>query len=51
VLTIYSDVSGYRAAAAAGKPAIINSAFGTLLVLLGTPIYLFYKLRKRRLTV
>jgi len=50
VLTIYSDVSGYRAAAAAGKPAIINSAFGTLLVLLGTPIYLFYKWRKRRLT-
>ena len=51
VLTIYSDVSGYRTAAAAGKPAIINSAFGTLLVLLGTPIYLFYKWRKCRLTV
>ena len=35
-----------HAAVAAGKSAIINCAFGSLLVLLGTPIYFFYKLRK-----
>jgi APA family basic amino acid/polyamine antiporter len=40
--TIYNDVSNYRAAVAAGKPAMINSAFGTVLVLIGTPIYFFY---------
>jgi APA family basic amino acid/polyamine antiporter len=42
-LTIYSDVSDYLAAAAAGRPAIINSALGTALVLIGAPIYLFYR--------
>lgn len=42
-LTIYNDVSGYLAAAAAGRPAIINSALGTALVLIGAPIYLFYR--------
>jgi APA family basic amino acid/polyamine antiporter len=46
VLTIYHDVTSYHAAVAAGKSAIINCAFGSLLVLLGTPIYFFYKLRK-----
>jgi len=45
-LTIYNDVSSYRTALAEGKPAIMNSALGTFLVLLGTPIYFFYK-RKR----
>ena len=47
VLTVYQDITNYRVALAAGKPAIINSAFGTFLVLLGTPIYFFYKSRKR----
>lgn len=46
VLTIYNDVSSYRAAVSAGKPAIINCAFGTFLVLLGTPIYFFYRASK-----
>lgn len=45
--TIYNDVTAYRAAIAAGKPGLINSAFGALLVLLGTPIYLWYRLRQR----
>ena len=31
--TVYNDVTGYRAAVAAGKPALINSAFGTALTL------------------
>jgi hypothetical protein len=40
--TIYNDIIGYQAAVAAGKPAIINSALGAVLVLIGAPIYLFY---------
>jgi hypothetical protein len=36
--TIYHDITAYHAAAAAGKSAIINCAFGSLLVLL-EPIY------------
>ena len=47
VFTIYNDVVGYREAVAAGKPAIINSAFGTVLVLIGTPIYFFYRSKQR----
>jgi APA family basic amino acid/polyamine antiporter len=47
VLTVYQDITNYRTALAAGKSAIINSAFGTFLVLLGTPIYFFYKSKKR----
>ena len=31
---------------AAGKPALINSAFGTVLTLVGAPIYFFYRARK-----
>jgi len=46
IFSVYNDVAGYRAAMAAGKPAMINSAFGTALVLIGTPIYFFYKSRK-----
>jgi basic amino acid/polyamine antiporter, APA family len=44
--TIYNDVEGYRRAIAEGKPAIINSAFGAALVLMGTPIYFYYRARK-----
>ena len=43
IFTIYNDIVGYQAAVAAGKPAIINSAFGLVLVLIGTPIYWFYR--------
>jgi APA family basic amino acid/polyamine antiporter len=43
VFTVYNDIVGYKAAVAAGKPAIINSAFGTVLVLVGAPIYFFYR--------
>jgi hypothetical protein len=45
-LTLYNDVTAYTAAAKAGKPALINSVFGTVLVLIGTPIY--FLCRKRR---
>src|SRR5437588_1129851 len=41
--TVYNDIIGYQAAVGAGKPAIINSAFGTVLALIGTPIYFFYR--------
>ncbi len=46
--TVYNDIEGYRAAVAAGKPALINSAFGTALVLLGAPIYFYYRNRHRK---
>jgi APA family basic amino acid/polyamine antiporter len=46
VFTIYNDIIGYQDAVAHGKPAMINSAFGTVLVLIGTPIYFFYRSRK-----
>jgi len=49
-LTLYNDITGFRAAAAAGKPALINSVFGIVLVLLGTPIYLAYRRRSERRT-
>jgi APA family basic amino acid/polyamine antiporter len=42
-LTIYNDLSAYSAAVAAGKPAMINSALGAALVLLGAPVYFFYR--------
>jgi len=50
-LTVYNDVAGYRRSVAAGKPAIINSAFGVFLVLMGAPIYFYYlkKSHKARL--
>jgi APA family basic amino acid/polyamine antiporter len=41
--TVYNDVLGYRAAMAAGTPARMDSVFGTLLVLVGAPIYFFYR--------
>jgi APA family basic amino acid/polyamine antiporter len=43
VFTVYNDIAGYQAAVAAGKPALINSALGTVLVLIGAPIYLLYR--------
>jgi APA family basic amino acid/polyamine antiporter len=48
VLTVYNDIDTYNAALAEGKPAIINSAFGLMLVAIGVPIYFFYRSRKGR---
>jgi APA family basic amino acid/polyamine antiporter len=45
--TVYNDFVTYREAVAAGKPGLINSVFGVALVLIGTPIYFYYR-RKRR---
>lgn len=45
--TIYNDVEGYRKALAAHQHAIINSAFGVVLVLIGAPIYWYYRRRSR----
>jgi APA family basic amino acid/polyamine antiporter len=46
LMTVYNDVNAYRVATAAGQPAILNFAFGLALVLLGTPIYFFYRSRR-----
>ncbi len=46
VMTIYNDITAYRAAVAAGKPGLINFAFGLVLVAIGAPIYWFYKRKK-----
>ncbi len=43
--TFYNDIVTYRAAVAAGKPAMLNSVFGVALVLVGTPVYFFYRRR------
>jgi APA family basic amino acid/polyamine antiporter len=48
VLTLRNDVMGYQEAAAAGRPALINSLFGLVLVLAGTPIYWFYRRRNKQ---
>lgn len=45
--TVYNELVAYRAAVAAGKPALINSAFGLALVFIGTPIYFFYRGRRK----
>lgn len=42
-MTVYNDFQVYAAARAAGKPALLNTVFGLVLVFLGTPIYLFYR--------
>src|ERR1051325_7012657 len=47
-LTIYNDIADYHTAAIAGKPAIVNSALGAALVLIGTPIYFFYRFQTDR---
>ncbi len=51
VFTVINDLAGYHAAIAAGKPAIINSAFGLVLVLMGTPIYWFYRKQAKSGTI
>ncbi|HMJ66237.1 MAG TPA: amino acid permease [Candidatus Binatia bacterium] len=47
ILTVCNDVGNYRAAIAAGKPGLINCAFGTMLVLLGAPIFFWYRSRQK----
>jgi APA family basic amino acid/polyamine antiporter len=42
-LTLYHDIANYHAAKEEGKPAAINAALGAFLVLLGAPIYWFYR--------
>jgi APA family basic amino acid/polyamine antiporter len=43
--TVYNDLAAYHAAIAAGAPARMDSVFGVVLVLIGTPIYWFYQTR------
>ena len=40
-LTVFNEINAYRA----GTAPMINSLFGTVLVLVGAPIYLFYRRR------
>lgn len=47
VLTVYGDIVNYQAAVAEGKPAIINSAFGLLLVVIGVPFYFYFRSANR----
>ena len=42
-LTAYNDFATYRETVAAGKPALINSVFGVVLVLIGTPLYFVFR--------
>jgi APA family basic amino acid/polyamine antiporter len=44
--TVYNDLVAYRAAVAAGKPAVINFLLGLGLVFLGAPLYLYYRSRR-----
>ncbi len=46
VQTFANDITSYRAAVAAGKPALLNCALGLALVLAGTPIYIYYRRNK-----
>ena len=48
VLTLCNDVMTYRRAVADGQPALLNCALGAALVFSGTPIYFYYRSRKRR---
>ena len=43
VLTMVNDVNSYRAAVAAGQPAVVNFALGTVLVIAGVPVYWYYR--------
>jgi APA family basic amino acid/polyamine antiporter len=47
VFTVYNDLTAYHATVAAGRPGLINTAFGAALVLSGAPIYFFYRSRAR----
>jgi APA family basic amino acid/polyamine antiporter len=47
LLTLWNDIATYRHAAALGQPALLNSAVGAVLVLSGTPLYWWYRVRRR----
>lgn len=47
-LTVYNDISSYQQALAEGKSAIINSAFGLLLVAIGVPFYFYFRWKNNR---
>lgn len=49
ILTVYNDISAYNTALAQGKPALINSALGAFLVLIGAPVYFFFRSKKTSL--
>lgn len=44
VLTIYGDIDNYLA----GRADLVNSAYGSVLVLIGVPLYWYYRARKHR---
>ena len=48
VLTFYNDIDTYTKAREAGEPALINSVMGLVLVLVGAPIYFYYRKRQKR---
>jgi basic amino acid/polyamine antiporter, APA family len=47
VLSVSNDLAAYRKAVAAGRPAFLNSALGLALVFSGTPIYFYYRWKRR----
>jgi APA family basic amino acid/polyamine antiporter len=46
LLTLYNDVVLYQKNTAAGEPAMLTSVFGLGLVLVGTPVYLYFRLKQ-----
>jgi APA family basic amino acid/polyamine antiporter len=47
-MTVCNDLTAYHKAINAGNPAVMNCALGLALVLSGTPVYLFYRLRRTK---
>ena len=45
VFTVYKDISGAQEAIAAGKSWRIDSVLGTVLVLIGAPLYFVFRVR------
>jgi APA family basic amino acid/polyamine antiporter len=48
VLTLWNDVSAYQRAVVEGRPAFMNTLLGAALVLVGTPVYFFYRWKNSR---
>ena len=48
ILTVWNDVSAYQRAVASGRPAFLNTALGTALMLAGVPVYFYYRRKQRR---
>lgn len=46
VLTLCHDLAAYHQAMQAGQPGMVNSAVGAVLVLCGTPVYLYYRWKR-----